>query len=80
MTPMSGAFLLTRHYLIAIYAASQERMKLICRPNVKIWQMPVSHQDDVVLLLVIQGFDLQRDGLADGIAEHRKALRFFVEE
>src|SRR3954466_7564513 len=42
-----------------------------CRP---------SHQNDVVLLLVVQGFDLQRDGLADGIAEHGEALRFFVEE
>ena len=42
--------------------------------------MPVSHQDDVVLLLVVESFDLQRDRLADSIAQHGEALRFFVQE
>src|SRR5690349_16518662 len=42
--------------------------------------MPLSHQDDVVLLLVVEGFDLQRNRLADSIAEHGEALRFFIQE
>src|SRR5437762_2300272 len=40
----------------------------------------VSDQNDVVLLLRIQRLDLQRDRLADEVAELRQALRFFVEE
>ncbi len=38
------------------------------------------HQDDVVLLLVIDGFYLQRDRLADEIAQHRQMLRLFFQE
>src|SRR4051794_20231411 len=42
--------------------------------------MSMSHQHDVVLLLVIHRFYLQRDRFADRIAQHGKALRFFVQE
>src|SRR5580765_4932990 len=37
-------------------------------------------QDDVVLLLRVDRFDLQRDRLADEIAELGEALRFLVEK
>src|SRR6185436_8232665 len=39
-----------------------------------------SYQHDVVLLLRIERLDLQRDRLADEVAELRQPLRFLVEE
>src|SRR5687767_2738837 len=42
--------------------------------------LPTSHENDVELLLVIGALDLERDGLADEIREHREALRLLVEE
>jgi hypothetical protein len=40
----------------------------------------VSYQDDVVLLLVIDALDLQRDRFADEVRQHRQRLRFLLEE
>src|SRR3954465_7627669 len=39
-----------------------------------------SDQYDVVLLLRVDRFDLQRNGLADEVAELREALRLLVEK
>src|SRR5690606_15769419 len=38
------------------------------------------HQHDVVLLLQVQRLDLQRDALADQVAERGERLRFLLEE
>ena len=39
-----------------------------------------SHQDDVVLLLVVAALDLQRDLLADEVAQHGQVLRFLFQK